>query len=103
MFGEKDKWILKVHLHIKLSLKALVSFRHEKIIFILMIDLVGQSWEGDIALDDIALTYGYCPPSDECNFEHGLCDGWEFSANGQFNWTIGRNGSTPSGTPTVGA
>jgi hypothetical protein len=64
--------------------------------------LVGESWEGDIALDDIALSFGYCPPSDECTFEYGLCDGWEFSGEGHFNWSIGRNGSTPSGTPTVG-
>jgi len=64
---------------------------------------VGNSWAGDIALDDIALSFGYCPPSDECTFEHGLCDGWEFSGEGHFNWSIGRNGSTPTGTPTVGA
>jgi hypothetical protein len=63
--------------------------------------IVGKSWEGDIALDDIALSFGYCPPSDECTFEHGLCDGWEFSGEGHFNWSIGRNGSTPTGTPTV--
>ena len=67
------------------------------------IDLVGNGWEGDIALDDIALSFGYCPPSDECTFEHGLCDGWEFSPEGHFNWSIGQNGSTPTGSPTVGA
>jgi len=64
--------------------------------------LVGNGWEGDIALDDLSLNYGYCPPSDQCTFEHGLCDGWDSGDQTNFNWTIGRNGSTPSGTPTIG-
>jgi hypothetical protein len=56
-----------------------------------------------MALDDIELNFGYCPPSFECTFEHGICEDWQLSPNGHFNWTIGRNGSTPSGSPTVGS
>jgi hypothetical protein len=67
-----------------------------------VIHLVGKSWDGDIALDDIGLNFGYCPPSDQCTFEHGLCGGWQLGSDGDFNWSFGRNGSTPSGTPTVG-
>ncbi|CAF0847412.1 unnamed protein product, partial [Rotaria sordida] len=63
---------------------------------------VGNSWDGDIALDDIQLIYGNCPRTiSECTFEHGLCDGWESGTEGDFDWSRGRNGSTPSGTPTV--
>ncbi len=65
-------------------------------------NLVGQSWEGDIALDDISMDLGYCPRVDECDFQLGLCAEWESSSEGQFHWSLGRNGSTPSGTPTVG-
>lgn len=65
--------------------------------------LVGNSWDGDIALDDIELNHGYCPTTGECTFEHGLCDGWERGPDGDFDWSRGRNGSTPSGTPTVGS
>ena len=66
-------------------------------------EIVGKSFEGDIALDDIALNLGPCPSSAECTFEDGLCDGWEKGPDGDFAWSRGRNGSTPSGTPTVGA
>lgn len=64
--------------------------------------LVGNSWEGDIALDDIAVNTGVCPTPGVCTFENGLCDGWEQGSDGDFEWSRGRNGSTPSGTPTVG-
>ena len=63
---------------------------------------VGKSYEGDIALDDISLNAGYCSRSDVCDFEHGLCDGWQADLDAGFAWSRGRNGSTPSGTPTVG-
>ena len=46
---------------------------------------------------------GYCPTTEECTFEHGLCSGWERGPDGDFDWSRGRNGSTPSGTPTVGS
>ncbi|CAF4840990.1 unnamed protein product, partial [Rotaria sp. Silwood1] len=64
--------------------------------------IVGNSWNGDIALDDIQLFYGNCSQTtNECTFEHGLCDGWGKGTDGDFEWSLGRNGSTPSGTPTV--
>ncbi|CAF4185562.1 unnamed protein product, partial [Rotaria sp. Silwood2] len=64
--------------------------------------IVGKGWDGDIALDDIQLNYGNCPTTtNECTFEHGLCDGWERGTDGDFEWSRARNGSTPSGTPTV--
>ena len=64
---------------------------------------VGKGFEGDIALDDISLNLGQCPPRDECDFEHGICAGWTRGPDGDFAWTRGRNGSTPNGKPTVGA
>ncbi|UJR31098.1 hypothetical protein I4U23_018606, partial [Adineta vaga] len=63
--------------------------------------IVGKSFDGDIALDDIELNVGECPTTIECTFEHGLCAGWEHDPEGDFNWSRGRNGSTPSGTPTI--
>jgi hypothetical protein len=63
---------------------------------------VGKSWEGDIALDDITLNSGSCSSTIVCDFEHGPCDEWEKGSDGDFAWSRGRNGSTPSGTPTIG-
>ena len=62
---------------------------------------VGNSWEGDIALDDISLNLGPCATTTLCDFEHGMCDDWEQGPDGEFGWLRSRNGSTPSGTPTV--
>ena len=105
--GEKANSVFEVHLHIKLYSKALVSIlrrkkRKHRILWFIYL-LVGNGWEGDIALDDIKLTVGDCPISDVCTFESGLCDGWEKGPDGDFEWSRGRNGSTPSGTPTVGS
>ena len=30
-----------------------------------------------------------------CNFDHGLCSGWNQSSSDDFDWTVG-SGSTPS-------
>ena len=42
--------------------------------------VVGKSYLGDIALDDILLSQSACPPSRGCDFELNLCDyqtnGW---------------------------
>lgn len=106
MYGEKDKSIIKVHFLIALYLKALVSISvlaQKKTTIMIDFNLVGKSWEGDISLDDIKINLGNClTTTDECTFEHGLCDGWERGPGGTFDWSRGRNGSTPSGTPTVG-
>lgn len=108
IYGEKEKLIFELHSPIKLYLKALVSLSIYELnitminIRIFLTDLVGKSWEGDISLDDLKLNFGTCPPSDICTFEHGLCDGWEKGSDGDFEWSRGRNGSTPTGTPTIG-
>ena len=41
--------------------------------------VVGRSYLGDIALDDILLSQSACPPSRGCDFELNLCD---YEANG---------------------
>jgi len=45
--------------------------------------VVGKSFLGDIALDDIFLSPSACPPSRTCDFELGLCD---FQANPAGSW-----------------
>ncbi|CAF0718676.1 unnamed protein product [Adineta steineri] len=81
--------------------KGEVDYRSTLSYKIIFEGIVGKSWEGDIALDDIDVSLGNCPISNECNFEHGLCAGWEHDPEGDFNWTRSRNGSTPTGTPTI--
>lgn len=46
--------------------------------------IVGQSYRGDIALDDIFLGQNACPPSRTCDFELDLCDFQTVPDNG---WT----------------
>ncbi|XP_057298293.1 MAM and LDL-receptor class A domain-containing protein 2-like isoform X2 [Hydractinia symbiolongicarpus] len=57
----------------------------------------GLSFSGDIAIDDIVLLEGYCPPPGDCSFEGGMCS-WrnvKSSSLDQFDWIMG-SGSTPS-------
>ncbi|CAF4495316.1 unnamed protein product, partial [Rotaria sp. Silwood2] len=72
------------------------------VFFITYVRIV-NTWKGDIALDDIQLNHDNCPPIGECTFEQGLCVGWETVIDDDFDWSLARNGSTPSGTPTVGS
>jgi hypothetical protein len=45
--------------------------------------VVGKSFHGDIALDDIFLSQSACPASRSCDFEINLCD---FQANPEGSW-----------------
>eukprot|EP00794_Sanderia_malayensis_P017044 gene17044-18759_t len=67
----------------------------------------GLSWRGDIALDDISLNDGRCPPQAECTFEDtGLC-GWKNIHGDNFDWsrasgTTASFGTGPSSDHTYG-
>ena len=55
--------------------------------------VVGQSWQGDIALDDISLSLTPCTiPAYSCDFDADIC-GWVQDKNDQFDWTRDRNGT----------
>ncbi|CAF3348529.1 unnamed protein product [Rotaria sp. Silwood2] len=88
----------------RLELKLIIT---RFMLFVTFIDGPGNNvvntWKGDIALDDIQLNHDNCPPIGECTFEQGLCVGWETVIDDDFDWSLARNGSTPSGTPTVGS
>lgn len=51
---------------------------------------MGSSYAGDIAIDDIKLDQGLCPPpSDQelfCNFEDDLACGYSQDTSDDFNW-----------------
>ena len=56
--------------------------------------VVGQSWQGDIALDDISLTLTPCTePPKSCDFDADLCGWVQDKTNDQFDWTRDRNGT----------
>ena len=41
--------------------------------------------------------------SASCNFEHGLCSGWNQSSSDDFDWTLASDGTPSSSTgPTYG-
>ncbi|XP_060582609.1 MAM and LDL-receptor class A domain-containing protein 1-like isoform X2 [Ruditapes philippinarum] len=77
------------------NIKSLVPYE------ILFEGIVGFSWQGDIALDDISLIQEKCPPSPICDFEADLCD-WIQDTNDQFDWLRRRNGTDSKNTgPSV--
>lgn len=57
----------------------------------------GPSYRGDIAVDDIKVLNGPCPPPVLCDFESGFC-GWKQPKTDDFDWTRGRNGTASIGT-----
>nr|XP_022334538.1 MAM and LDL-receptor class A domain-containing protein 1-like [Crassostrea virginica] len=60
--------------------------------------VVGNGYQGDIAIDDFNITNGACPPQPGCDFEEGnFCD-WTNSLMDDFDWTIGQNGTASVGT-----
>ena len=60
----------------------------------------GKGYQGDIALDDIKITSGFCPPMKECAFENSKLCGWTNEANSidDFDWTRQSGATSSSGT-----
>ncbi|KAH9494976.1 hypothetical protein Btru_018310, partial [Bulinus truncatus] len=63
--------------------------------------VVGHGYKADIALDDISLVNGSCPPQDLCDFEIDLCDYTQLQTTDVFDWIRWANkteshGSGPS-------
>lgn len=61
--------------------------------------VVGESYLGDIALDDITVSAGPCAPSKLCDFEVDRC-GYQNDPGSSFalQWYRGRNGTSSVGT-----
>ncbi|XP_072014818.1 MAM and LDL-receptor class A domain-containing protein 1-like [Amphiura filiformis] len=61
--------------------------------------IMGNSWGGDIAIDDVALSEGTCPASNECEFTLDFC-GWmnDDTDTEGFDWQLGNNGDPAQGT-----
>ena len=51
-------------------------------------NLTNKFKKGDISLDDISVTDGYCESNEffKCDFESGLC-GFTFDTTAEYNWT----------------
>lgn len=61
----------------------------------------GNSYRGDIAIDDITLADGKCPPSLHCDFGDGWCHYVNINGD-QFDWTRKKGRTSSSGTgPSV--
>ena len=59
----------------------------------------GVSYAGDIALDDIRLTDGFCPPAEFCTFEQNDLCGWKNEATADnFDWTKATGGTASVNT-----
>ncbi|XP_035827621.1 MAM and LDL-receptor class A domain-containing protein 1-like [Aplysia californica] len=61
------------------------------------VGIVGSSYKGDIAIDDISLNTGSCPTRGACNFERGLCswlnvNGYGSTKHDDFDWTLTQGG-----------
>ncbi|XP_021371353.1 MAM and LDL-receptor class A domain-containing protein 1-like, partial [Mizuhopecten yessoensis] len=57
----------------------------------------GQTFKGDIAIDDVSLTRGNCPAIGVCNFDKNLC-GWTNDKEDDFDWLRHNRGTGTSQT-----
>lgn len=58
----------------------------------------GKSFKGDIALDDISVQDGQCPPQALCTFDDPSMCGWRNIHGDNFDWTRSNGGTVSSGT-----
>jgi len=57
---------------------------------------------GDIALDDLDVADGACPPPKACDFETDMCKWTNTPSGDQFDWTRDSGGTPSLGTgPTT--
>ena len=59
--------------------------------------IVGNGFQGDIAIDDIQVASGPCPPDPACDFQSGFCS-WTQSKTDDFDWIRKKNGTVSAGT-----
>ncbi|XP_041365734.1 MAM and LDL-receptor class A domain-containing protein 1-like [Gigantopelta aegis] len=83
--SQGDKWIQ--------GSRTLVSSEE----YVVYIEAVVGGPLGDIAIDDLQVVTGACPPDKSCDFEHGLCL-WKQSVQDEFDWTIGSGSTASPGT-----
>lgn len=62
----------------------------------------GRTYSGDIAIDDVNIIDGKCPPPGNCNFEKGLCTWSNDIIGDDFDWIRHQGRTVSSGTgPTA--
>ncbi|XP_033753484.1 MAM and LDL-receptor class A domain-containing protein 1-like [Pecten maximus] len=75
-----------------------VTIRSQTDFFLTFEGVVGSSFYSDIAIDDITMTTGYCPPPGDCDFESGFCTWYNNQVNDTFDWQRNKGPSTSTGT-----
>ncbi len=63
----------------------------------------GNGWNGDVSIDDVFFSDGYCAQQDDdaCDFETGMCN-WNNDALNDYDWRRGSQGVPTMGTgPTA--
>lgn len=58
----------------------------------------GLSYQGDIALDDLDIADGPCPPLTVCDFETDMCKWTNIAIGDQFDWKRDSGGTPSAGT-----
>jgi hypothetical protein len=62
----------------------------------------GSNYYGDIAIDDVSMTNGPCPPPASCDFETDQCSFSNDIGDDDFDWIRSSGGTTTLGTgPTA--
>ena len=58
----------------------------------------GGTYYGDIAIDDVELLNGPCPPPASCDFESGLCSFGNVISGDDFDWLRSQGTTNTGGT-----
>ncbi|XP_048242500.1 MAM and LDL-receptor class A domain-containing protein 2-like [Haliotis rufescens] len=64
--------------------------------------IVGNGFQGDIAIDDLMYKSVPCAPEGDCSFENDFCTWQNYGKNDTFDWIRGKGATSSSGTgPSV--
>ncbi|EDO47788.1 predicted protein [Nematostella vectensis] len=78
--------------------RAMVTVRNTQSWKVVFEGIRGRNYMGDIAIDDVIVKDGACPPPASCDFENGWCSYSNDASGDDFDWELNKGHTGSSGT-----